>query len=60
MKIFNKIMVINLLLLVFLYVLIAYMPLPFPKLYGYATIGMLSIIFMANMWYRLIKGLART
>ena len=60
MKIFNKFMVIGLAILVLLYLLVGYAPLPFPRGYGYATIAVLSIMFIAYMWQRIIRELARS
>ena len=53
-------MIANFLLLVLLYLMVAYMSLPFPKLYAYATIAVLSIFFIAQMWHKLMRALLKT
>lgn len=60
MKIFNKIMIVNFLLLVLLYLMVAFLSLPFPKVYAYVAIVVLSVFFIARMWQNLVRALIRT
>lgn len=53
-------MIANFLLLVLLYLMVAYMSLPFPKLYAYVAIALLSVIFLARMWQNLVRALIKT